>query len=109
MGAHVWWPVPPQGSVSACAVAAADESHAPAGPATRQRLPADETFPDSFVDVLLDGYAAMLAGPPPVLTSTVEGITGVPPRSLRQWAADHGVRVGTEQKTGAAVKSFDGQ
>jgi uncharacterized protein YbjT (DUF2867 family) len=55
----------------------------------RQRLLADETLPDSFVDVLLDGYAAMLAGPPPVLTSTVEDVTGVPPRSLRQWAADH--------------------
>ncbi|GAB3974415.1 NAD(P)H-binding protein [Actinoallomurus acanthiterrae] len=55
----------------------------------RRRLLADETFPDSFVDVLLDGYAAMLAGPPPVLTSTVEDVTGVPPRSLRQWVADH--------------------
>ncbi|MEV5753206.1 NAD(P)H-binding protein [Actinoallomurus sp. NPDC052308] len=55
----------------------------------RQRLLADETFPDSFVDVLLDGYAAMLAGPPPALTSTVEEVIGVPPRSLRQWVADH--------------------
>ncbi|WP_433170005.1 NAD(P)H-binding protein [Actinoallomurus sp. CA-150999] len=55
----------------------------------RQRLLADETFPDSFADVLLDGYGAMLAGPPPLLTSTVEDVTGVPPRSLRQWVADH--------------------
>ncbi|MEU7747924.1 NAD(P)H-binding protein [Nonomuraea sp. NPDC049158] len=55
----------------------------------RERLLADESFPDSFVDVLLDGYAAMLAGPPPVLTATVHDVTGVPARSLRQWAMDH--------------------
>ncbi|MDN3354513.1 NAD(P)H-binding protein [Actinomadura sp. DC4] len=55
----------------------------------RLRLLADETFPDSFVDVLLDGYAAMLAGPPPTLTSTVQDVTGTPPRSLREWVADH--------------------
>ncbi|MEV6154814.1 NAD(P)H-binding protein [Nonomuraea sp. NPDC052129] len=55
----------------------------------RERLLADESFPDSFVDVLLDGYAAMLAGPPPVLTATVHDVTGIPARSLRQWAMDH--------------------
>jgi uncharacterized protein YbjT (DUF2867 family) len=55
----------------------------------RRRLLADATFPDSFVDVLLDGYAAMLAGPPPTLTATVQEITGTPPRSLRQWVVDH--------------------
>ncbi len=55
----------------------------------RQRLLADEGFPDSFVDVLLDGYASMLAGPPPVLTSTVGDLTGAPARSLRDWVADH--------------------
>ncbi|MBT2224795.1 NAD(P)H-binding protein [Nonomuraea sp. NEAU-A123] len=55
----------------------------------RRRLLADERFPDSFVDVLLDGYAAMLAGPPPTLTSTVQDVTGAPARSLRQWATDH--------------------
>jgi uncharacterized protein YbjT (DUF2867 family) len=55
----------------------------------RRRLLADETFPDSFVDVLLDGYAAMLAGPPPTLTTTIEDITGEPARSLRQWVTDH--------------------
>jgi len=55
----------------------------------RRRLLADETFPDSFVEVLLDGYAAMLAGPPPTLTATVQELTGTPPRSLRQWVIDH--------------------
>jgi len=55
----------------------------------RRRLLEDETFPDSFVDLLLDGYATMLAGPRPALTSTVQDITGTPPRSLRQWVADH--------------------
>ncbi|MEU7863125.1 NAD(P)H-binding protein [Nonomuraea sp. NPDC049141] len=55
----------------------------------RRRLLADESFPDSFVDVLLDGYAAMLTGPPPTLTTTVQDVTGAPARSLRQWATDH--------------------
>ncbi|GAB2820003.1 NAD(P)H-binding protein [Actinoallomurus bryophytorum] len=55
----------------------------------RRRLLADETFPDSFVDVLLDGYADMLAGPPLVLTTTIHDITGAPARSLRQWVTDH--------------------
>jgi uncharacterized protein YbjT (DUF2867 family) len=55
----------------------------------RRRLLADETFPGSFVDVLLDGYADMLAGPPPALTTTVHDITGAPARSLRQWVTDH--------------------
>lgn len=55
----------------------------------RHQLLADPAFPDSFVDVLLDGYAAMLAGPPPRITATVADLTGHPARSLRQWATDH--------------------
>ncbi|MFI0446049.1 NAD(P)H-binding protein [Actinomadura sp. 6N118] len=54
-----------------------------------RRLLADDSFPDSFADVLLDGYAAMLAGPPPTLTTTVEDVTGSPARPLRRWVADH--------------------
>ncbi|MEV4011471.1 hypothetical protein AB0J35_13295 [Nonomuraea angiospora] len=55
----------------------------------RQRLPADDSFPDSFVDALLDGYAQMLDGPPPVLTNTVEEVTGRPARSFAEWEKDH--------------------
>ncbi|GAA3241164.1 NAD(P)H-binding protein [Nonomuraea helvata] len=55
----------------------------------RQRLLADDDFPDSFVDALLDGYAQMLDGPPPVLTNTVEEVTGRPARSFAEWAKDH--------------------
>lgn len=55
----------------------------------RQRLLADDSFPDSFVDALLDGYAQMLDGPPPVLTNTVEEVTGRPARSFAEWAKDH--------------------
>ncbi|MGR6923591.1 SDR family oxidoreductase [[Actinomadura] parvosata] len=55
----------------------------------RRRLLADDGFPDAFVDELLDGYARMLDGPPPALTSTVEEVTGRPPRTFAQWAADH--------------------
>jgi hypothetical protein len=42
-----------------------------------------------YSSACLDGYAAMLAGPPPTLTPTVQAITGRPARSLRQWVADH--------------------
>ncbi|MBB5075630.1 NAD(P)H-binding protein [Nonomuraea endophytica] len=55
----------------------------------RQRLLADDSFPDSFVDVLLDGYAAMLNAPAPTLTSTVETVTGTPARTFHQWVLDH--------------------
>ncbi|MEU1665934.1 NAD(P)H-binding protein [Streptomyces sparsogenes] len=55
----------------------------------RQRLLADDGFPDSFVEPLLDGYAAMLDAPPPAVTSTVESVTGAPARTYRSWVADH--------------------
>ncbi|MER6952103.1 NAD(P)H-binding protein [Nonomuraea sp. NPDC000554] len=55
----------------------------------RQRLLADPSFPDSFVDVLLDGYAGMLDGPAPAVTRTVEWVTGAPARSFHRWALDH--------------------
>ncbi|MFI2189070.1 NAD(P)H-binding protein [Streptomyces sioyaensis] len=57
--------------------------------AARQRLLADDSFPDSFVDALLDGYADMLAAPSPTFTSTVETVTGTPARTYRQWVCDH--------------------
>ncbi|ARF59119.1 NAD(P)H-binding protein [Streptomyces gilvosporeus] len=57
--------------------------------AARRRLLADDTFPDSFVDPLLDGYADMLAGPRPALTHTVEAVTGTPARTYRTWVSDH--------------------
>ncbi|MEU4546896.1 SDR family oxidoreductase [Nonomuraea dietziae] len=55
----------------------------------RQRLLADHSFPDSFVDVLLDGYAHMLDEPPPAITQTVETVTGAPARTFHQWVLDH--------------------
>ncbi|UNO38625.1 NAD(P)H-binding protein [Streptomyces sp. MST-110588] len=57
--------------------------------AAKARLLADDDFPDSFADTLLDGYAGMLTAPPPVLTSTVEAVTGTPARTYRDWVADH--------------------
>ncbi|WP_330254064.1 hypothetical protein OG874_05660 [Nocardia sp. NBC_00565] len=55
----------------------------------RQRLLDDETFPDSFVEVLLDGYAEMLAAPRPEITSTIADITGRPAHDLHEWVSDH--------------------
>lgn len=55
----------------------------------KERLLADAGFPDSFVDVLLDGYAKMLDEPRPAVTATVEKVTGRPPRPLLEWATDH--------------------
>ncbi|MFJ9855587.1 NAD(P)H-binding protein [Streptomyces sp. NPDC101150] len=60
--------------------------------AARRRLLADDTFPDSFVDPLLDGYADMLAAPRPTTTHTVEAITGTPARTYRAWVSDHAAR-----------------
>ncbi|MFI6769361.1 NAD(P)H-binding protein [Streptomyces sp. NPDC050355] len=57
--------------------------------AARQLLLAGAVIPDSFVEVLLNGYAEMLDAPRPVTTGTVEEITGAPARTLRQWALDH--------------------
>lgn len=57
--------------------------------AARQQLLADDTFPDSFVDTLLDGYAEMLDAPRPVTTTTVEDVVGRPARTLHQWAVEH--------------------
>lgn len=54
----------------------------------RRQLLADD-FPPSFVDVLLDAYAAMSTWPAPEVTTTVEDVTGVPARTFRQWVADH--------------------
>jgi uncharacterized protein YbjT (DUF2867 family) len=55
----------------------------------RARLLADDDFPDSFVEPLLDGYREMVAKPPIPVTSTVTDVTGRPARAFRQWVADH--------------------
>jgi uncharacterized protein YbjT (DUF2867 family) len=55
----------------------------------RRQLLADEAFPDSFIDVLLDGYAEMLDAPAPTVTQTVETVTGAPARTFHRWALDH--------------------
>ncbi|MYW05226.1 NAD(P)H-binding protein [Streptomyces sp. SID3343] len=57
--------------------------------AARRQLLADDGFPDAFVDPLLDGYADMLAAPPPIVTTTIEAVTGSPARSFRTWVSDH--------------------
>ncbi|MFG2816747.1 NAD(P)H-binding protein [Streptomyces sp. NPDC048410] len=59
--------------------------------AARRRLLADDAFPDSFVNVLLDTFAEMLDTPRPVTTTTVEELTGIPARPLSHWAVDHAV------------------
>ena len=46
------------------------------------------SMPPFVVDRLLDLWAGMVARPAPV-TQTVEEITGVRPRTFRQWALDH--------------------
>ncbi|MDQ3762555.1 MAG: NAD(P)H-binding protein [Actinomycetota bacterium] len=45
-------------------------------------------WPPSVVNGLLNAYARMITQPVPV-TSTVQEITGIPPRTFRQWAIDH--------------------
>ncbi|MGW2628833.1 NAD(P)H-binding protein [Streptomyces chattanoogensis] len=57
--------------------------------AARARLLADDSFPDSFVDVLLHGYADMMAAPRPAVTSVIEAVTGRQARTYHDWVADH--------------------
>ncbi|MCH5586598.1 NAD(P)H-binding protein [Shimazuella sp. AN120528] len=52
-------------------------------------LLADDSFPSSFVDILLNGYAKMLTTPKPIITSTVQEITGRDARTFYQWVLDH--------------------
>lgn len=51
------------------------------------------TLPPSAVDGILKAHAAMVTNPEPV-TSTVEQLTGTPPRTFRQWATDHAIDFG---------------
>ena len=46
------------------------------------------TWPDGVADMLLTAWKAAL-GHPAYVTSDVQKITGSPPRTFRQWAADH--------------------
>ncbi|MEU9989041.1 NAD(P)H-binding protein [Streptomyces sp. NPDC048045] len=57
--------------------------------AARRRLLADGSFPDTFVEPLLDGYADMLAAPRPTIGHTIEAVTGTPARTYRTWVSDH--------------------
>ncbi|MEV4316964.1 NAD(P)H-binding protein [Actinocrispum sp. NPDC049592] len=56
--------------------------------AARAHFLADPGFPREFVEPLLAGYASMV-GSVPVITTTVEDVTGVPARSFSLWAAEH--------------------
>jgi uncharacterized protein YbjT (DUF2867 family) len=65
-----------------------------------RRLQFEEISPDDFrcetagswprlvVDMLLAAWGATL-GRPAFVTSTVSDVTGSPPRTFRQWVADH--------------------
>jgi uncharacterized protein YbjT (DUF2867 family) len=65
-----------------------------------REIPFEELSPDEFrsetegswprpiVDMLLDAWGATI-GRPAYVTSTVFDILGAPPRSFRQWVADH--------------------
>lgn len=55
----------------------------------RRRLLDDPHFPDSFVDLLLDGYAEMRTKPPTPVTNTVMDVLGRPARTFREWVVDH--------------------
>src|SRR5215831_1480750 len=52
------------------------------------RSETEGSWPRPVVDMLLAAWAATM-GRPAFVTSTVSGILGSPPRSFRQWAADH--------------------
>ncbi|MDJ0341717.1 NAD(P)H-binding protein [Streptomyces sp. H10-C2] len=45
-------------------------------------------LPPSGLDTVMKAWAAMAESPEPV-TATVEDLTGTPPRTFREWAADH--------------------
>lgn len=64
----------------------------------RARLLADPGFPDGFVDELLDGYATLIAAPPPAVSTAVLGITGAPATPLSAWAAEHAADFGGEPR-----------
>ncbi|GIH65897.1 NAD(P)H-binding protein [Microbispora siamensis] len=64
----------------------------------RARLLADPGFPDGFVDELLDGYATLIAAPPPAVTTAVLDITGTPATPLSAWAAEHAADFGGERR-----------
>lgn len=57
-------------------------------PEARGQLIADGV-PEEFVDTLLDTYSDLATKPPMAVTTTVEAVTGVPARTLREWATDH--------------------
>ncbi|MEW9532122.1 NAD(P)H-binding protein [Microbispora sp. NPDC049125] len=45
-------------------------------------------WPPAFAEGALRGWAGLMAAPEPV-SGAVEELTGAPPRTFRQWAADH--------------------
>jgi uncharacterized protein YbjT (DUF2867 family) len=58
----------------------------PAADARRQMIA--DGWPPSFVDSALRYWATLVSSPEPV-TSTVDAITGRPPRSFHDWVLDH--------------------
>jgi hypothetical protein len=66
-----------------------------ARPVTFEELTPDEfrsetagTWPPPVVDMLLDAWAATM-GRPAYVTTTVADVLGTPPRTFRDWVADH--------------------
>jgi uncharacterized protein YbjT (DUF2867 family) len=57
-------------------------------PEAREQLVAGG-LPGEFADTLLDTYAELATKPPMEVTAAVEKVTGVPARTVHQWATDH--------------------
>jgi hypothetical protein len=59
------------------------------------------TAPRSVVDMLLAAWSAAV-GQPAYVTTAVADILGTPPRTFRQWVADHATafRIGVSGGTG---------
>jgi uncharacterized protein YbjT (DUF2867 family) len=59
------------------------------------RRETEGSWPRPAVDMLLSAWGATM-GLPAFITSTVSDILGVPPRSFRQWVADHATAFSSE-------------
>lgn len=63
-------------------------------PAVMRDRMARQGWPAPLVDAMLDAWAAMRHAPEPV-TSAVQGVTGTPARTFREWVAEHAEEFGT--------------
>ena len=63
------------------------------------RRETEESWPRPAVDMLLAAWGATM-GRPAFITSTVSDILGSPPRTFRQWVADHAIAFTEGSKSG---------